>query len=575
MMKKNLLKTAAYLLLALCMLLSACSSGAETPASSPDAPEQEAAGAGNQPAADTKLVVSPYGPVTTNTTMTGAPRAEVQKLVYNNVENSSYDPIRNENTDELSAHMFEGLTCWTEGELTLGQAESIDVSEDGLVYTVTMRDDIYWSDGKPVTSYDFEWSWLRELNPDTAAKYVRVLYPIKNAEAYNSGECTAEEVGLECPDERTLIITLEAPQLVFTEMLAMREYMPVRQDIVETYGEAWSLDPATCIGNGAFKMKELVPNEKIVYEKNPYYYDAENVILEELECRFMTDSSVELMAYETGEIQIAMRATGESCLLHPDETYIVERLSSMWLIVKNDHPVLSDVRVRRALAMAIDRQAICDTVFKGAEQPAYTIVPNGLVDPITGELWSDYGRYFEEDVEAAQALLAEAGYPNGEGFPTLIYGTSSGTEHEEVAQAITAMWKANLGIDCTIQVEDTASFIAHRKEGAFDVARYTNSGGYNDPTVNLAYYESTQPNNDSHYNSPEYDELLHQAIVEPDIPTRIQILHDMEELLISDMGVIPLYNPTQKVLIKPEVVGVGMSAAGSLDFKRAYIAAAE
>ena len=247
----------------------------------------------------------------------------------------------------------------------------------------------------------------------------------------------------------------------------------------------------------------------------------------------------------------------------------------MWLVVNNNHPALSDVRIRKALAMAIDRQAICDSVFKGAEQPAYTIVPNGMIDPVSGELWSDYGRYFEENVEEAQALLAEAGYPGGQGFPTITYGTSSGTEHEEVAQAITAMWKANLGINCTIQVEDTASFIAHRKEGAFDVARYTNSGGFNDPTLNLSYYESTQPNNDSKYNNPEYDALLAKVNAEPDIPTRVQMLHDLEEMLISDMGVIPLYNPTQKVLMKPEVVGVGMSPAGSLDFKHCYIAAAQ
>ena len=132
------------------------------------------------------------------------------------------------------------------------------------------------------------------------------------------------------------------------------------------------------------------------------------------------------------------------------------------------------------------------------------------------------------------------------------------------------------GINCEIQVEDTSSFIAHRKEaGYFDVARYTNAGGYNDPTLNLSYYESIQLNNDSHYNNPAYDELLYQANAEADTATRVELLHQLEEMLIEDMAVIPLYNPTQKVLIKPEVVGVGMSPAGSLDFKRAYIAAAE
>jgi len=583
-------KNALYLLLALCMVLcTACSKPAEAPAA--DAPAASApaasAPAASAPAADAPaaeapaedgeklLSVSPAGPVTSNNTMTGAPKADVQKIVYNNIENSSYDPIRNENTDELSAHMFEGLFCWTEGQLTLGQAESYEVSEDGITWTFTMRDDIYWSDGTPVTSHDFKWSWLRELNPDTAAKYTRLLYCIKGAEAYNGGTGTAEDVGLECPDDLTLIVTLEAPQLVFPEMLAAREYMPVPQKYVEEYGEAWSLDPVSCIGNGPFKLKQLVPNEKIVYEKNPYYYNADKITIEELECRFMTDSSVELMAYETGEIQIAMRTTGDNCLTHIDDTYIVQRLSSMWLVVNNNHETLKDVRVRKALAMAIDRDSISKNIFKGAEQPAYTIVPNGMTDPITGELWSDYGRYFEEDVEEAKALLAEAGYPDGKGFPTITYGTSSGTEHEEVAQAICAMWKANLGINAEIQVEDTSSFIAHRKEaGYFDVARWTNAGGNNDPMENLAFYTSDQLNNDSDYACAEYDELFAKATAETDIATRVQLLHDMEEMLIGrDMAVIPLYNPTQKLLMKPEVVGVGMSPAGSLDFRNAYIAA--
>ena len=443
MFKKTPLSAVACLLMAILMTaLSACSGQPsapadtavnETPSVSADSDTQVPADQPANTGAQQFLTISPAGRAFTNTTMTGAPRAEVQKLVYNNVENASYDPIRNGSTIELTAHMFEGLTCWTEGELTLGQAESIDVSEDGLVYTAHLRDDIFWSDGKPVTAYDFEWSWLRELDPDTAAKYVRRLYPIKNAQAYNSGECSADEVGLACPDERTLVITLEAPQLVFEEYLASPPFMPVRQDMVETYGEDWSLSPESCIGNGPFRMISHTPGEKIVYEKNPYYYDADKIILEEIECRFITESSVELMAYETGEIQIAVRPTGEICQLHPDETYIISRLSSMWLVVNTQDEVLSDSRVRRALAMAIDRQAICDTVFKGAEQPAYTIVPSSLVDPSSGNLWIDYGRYFEENVEEAQALLAEAGYPGGQGFPTITYGTSSGAEHEAVS----------------------------------------------------------------------------------------------------------------------------------------------
>ena len=176
------------------------------------------------------------------------PEAVPQKITYNATESPSYDPIRDTQSGEVVSHMFEGLTCWNQGEIVNGQAKSIECSEDGLVYTITLRDDIFWSDGKPVTAQDFYYSWMRELEAETAAKYVANLYIIKNASASNAGECSAEEVGLEVKDDKTLIVTMEAPVSYFEELLAFKAYLPVRQDIVEANGETWAQTPEHWFG---------------------------------------------------------------------------------------------------------------------------------------------------------------------------------------------------------------------------------------------------------------------------------------------------------------------------------------
>ena len=493
-----------------------------------------------------------------------------QKIVYNAVESPSYDPIRDTQTGEVVSHMFEGLTCWDQGKIVNGQAASIDCSEDGLVYTITLRDDARWSDGQPVTAQDFYYSWMRELEAETAAKYVANLYIIKNASAYNSGECAAEEVGIEVIDEKTLAVTMEAPVSYFEELLAFKAYLPVRQDIVEQYGDTWSQNPETCIGNGPFKMVEYIPSEKMVLTKSDTYYNAEEMEITDLEVRFITDASVELMSYQTGEIQVAIKPSADTCAQYGGEAMIISKLSTMWLVPNCEDEVLQDVNVRKALSLAIDRQLICDTILKGGETPAYTIVPSGVLDPTTGQSFGATPG-FQENVEEAKELLAAAGYPDGQGFPVITYGTSSGTEFEEVAQTILAMWKANLGIDASIEIEDSSAFIAHRGEGYFDVARYTMAGTYADPVASLSLYISDGNANDSNYNNPAYDEKLAAARSAVTAEEKYALYHELDQMLLDDMAVIPLYYPSIKYLIKPEIQGVGVNYLGMLEFKSARV----
>ncbi len=366
--------------------------------------------------------------------------ADTQKIVFTAQESSgSYDPIRDEQLGEITLQMFEGLYTWENGEIVYGMASNVELAEDNVTYTITVRDDAYWSDGVQVTAKDFVDSWLRELDPATAAKYVDTFKSIVGAMEYNSGTGSREDVGIKLIDDMTMQVVLKAPAVAFEELLAMKGFAPVRMDIVEKYGENWAMSPESCVCNGPFMMKEYKPGEKIVLVKNPYYYGADTVTVEELEARFITDSSVELIAYQNHEIDIATHATAETMENYPADAWSQPKLTCMWLVVNTQREALSDARVRKALAMAVDRDALCESVVMGGVTPAFSIVPSTFVDYSTGKLFNDHEPNFPYDPEQARALLAEAGYPNGEGFPTITYGTSASTEYENVAQAVTAM----------------------------------------------------------------------------------------------------------------------------------------
>lgn len=499
---------------------------------------------------------------------------ETASVVYNATESESWDPLRDSTSGGLIKHMFEGLMTYEGGELTEGVADTIEVSEDGLTYTITLKEDAVWSDGEPVTAGDFKYSWLRQLNPENAGKYAKDLYWLENGEEYNAGTASADDVGIEVQDDYTLVLTLKAPCAYFDELLASKVYLPVREDVVEA-DENWWSDPETCIGNGPFKLKSYTPNESIVMEKNENYREADLVNIQELTARFITDSEVELMAYQTDEIQAGIMPPTESLdeLEESGDLYSSAKLTCYWLVLNCNTDALSDANVRKALAMAIDRDSLVENVTKGGEIPAYDLIPPEVEDSSTGEAFNTESEsYFSYDVEAAQELLAEAGYPDGEGFPELTYAISSGSNHAEIAQAIQSMWEENLGITVNIVEEETSVFISDRKAGTFDIARYTWEGSFSDPDTWLALYLSDSENNDSFYSSAEYDEFINQAQLEVDEASRFELLHEADELLIAeDMAVIPLFYPALNYIIKPSVKDLGINANGDMYWKTAYI----
>ncbi len=573
-------KSILALILALAMAFGcfACAGGQEAPAA--EAPAAEAA-----PAGDESLAAGEFSAKrgsaneSVNHYVEGdegkVKLADKQKIVFTAQESSgSYDPIRDEQIGELTTQMFEGLYTWKNGKIVPGMAKELELADDNVTYTITLRDDIFWSDGQPVTAHDFVNSWFRELDPVTAAKYVRNLYNIKGAQEYNEGTGSKEDVQLKAIDDTHLTLTLTSPSVCFEEMLTNKTFFPVRLDIVEKYGETWAMSPETCIGNGPFMMKEYSVGEKMTFVKNPYYYDADKILIEELEARFITDSSVELIAYQNGEIDIATHATAETMASYPADAWSYPKLTCMWLVVNCEKDYLADARVRKALALAIDRDALANAVVMGGVTPAYTIIPSTFMDYSAGKLFNEtHDPYFHDDPEEARRLLAEAGFPDGKGFPTITYGTSASTEYENVAQAVTAMWKQELGINAEIKIEDSTQFIADRKGGAFDTARYILAGTYSDPMNFVNLYKSTDVNNDSRYRDPEYDALVKKALDAGSIEEKYQYYHEADQYLIDNMVVIPLYYPAYMYLFKSKVAGVGVDLAGIFSFVNAYVVA--
>lgn len=496
------------------------------------------------------------------------------EVTYNTLESESWDPMRDSTSGGLIKHLFEGLMTWENGELTLGCAESVTPSDDKLTYDIVIRDDAKWSDGKDVSAEDFRYSWLRQLNPENAAKYCSYLYWIENGEEYNTGVATEDEVGLEVVGDKELKVTLKAPCAYFEELLAGKVYLPVRSDVVEQ-SETWWSDPATCIGNGPYKLESYTANDSMVLVKNDNYREADKVYIGKVTARFITDSQVELMAYQTGEIQVGIMPPTDSLsdLEASGDLVSNAKLTCYWLVLNCQEDVMSDARVRKALSMAIDRDTLVANVTKGGEIPAYDLVPPQVEDTSTGEAFNkDSGDYYSYDVEQAKELLSEAGYPDGEGFPTLTYAISSGSNHAEIAQAIQSMWKENLGINVEIVEEELSVFISDRKAGKFSIARYTWEGSYADPDTWLSLYVSDSENNDSKYSSSEYDEIVKEAQQEIDPAKRFELLHEADELLIQeDMAVIPLFYPVNNYIVKSSIKNLGINPNGDIYWKGASI----
>lgn len=478
---------------------------------------------------------------------------------------------------------FEGLLRVDENaKVHPGVAKELPtVSEDGLTYTFKLRDNAKWSDGQPVTAKDFEYSWLRALDPATKAEYAYQLFYIENAEAFNQGTATAEEVGIKVVDEYTLEVKLNAPTTYFDQLMSFATYQPVRKDIVEAHGEKWARSPETYVSNGPFRMVEWKDKESIVFEKNPNYWNADAVKLNKLDIRLVSDETTGYAEFKAGnfdmtnsihpsEIEAAV-AAGDAKVFTEFATYFlcfnvgnnVEQFS------KEAQDALKNPKFRKALSLAIDRQSIVENITKGEQVPAHSYTAPG----IKLEDGKDFAekKYIEPtgDLEAAKAMLAEAGYPNGEGLPTFNFLINSEGAHEAVAQYLADVW-GQIGVKVEITKQEFKVFLDTRQNGNYMIGRHGWSGDYVDPITFLDMWVTGTGNNEAGYSNPEYDRLIKEAKATADANKKYELLQQAESILMEDMPIIPLYYYTKVRAINPEIEGLIVTSTGKIDFINAY-----
>lgn len=493
--------------------------------------------------------------------LSGAASAEVVLHRGNGGEPQTLDQAHTSIDVEANVlkDLYEGLTVYdAAGNITPGTAESWTVSDDGTVYTFKIRDDAKWSNGDPVTAGDFVFSLRRVENPDEAAGYANILYPIKNAEAVNTKGMAVDQLGVKAIDDKTLEITLERPTPYFLQLLAHQTALPVNQANVETDGADF-VKPGNMVSNGAFVLSENVANDHITAVKNPNYWDAANVKLDKVVFYPTDDQAAAVRRFMAGELDLNYYFPADQMAFLKeklgDQVHVAPNLSTYYYVFDTRHPPFDDVRVRQALAMAIDRDFLSEKIYSNAQLPAYSFVPPGMSGYETAE--ADFASMSQLDREdKAKELLKEAGYGEG-GKPLKIeirYNTN--TNHQKVATAVADNWKA-LGADVTLQNLDVKSHYAYLQEGGtFDVARAGWVADYADPENFLFLAISTNNTfNYGHYSNPKYDELMAESYKERDAAKRMQILHDAEAILMNDSPLTPLMNTASLWLVSDKVKG--------------------
>ncbi|HJH56329.1 MAG TPA: peptide ABC transporter substrate-binding protein [Brachyspira hyodysenteriae] len=496
-------------------------------------------------------------------------------------EPNTIDPSINVTSDAIFylMHTFEGLLEKDmNGKLIPGVAESWEISEDGLTYTFKLRTNSKWTDGKTVVAGDFVYSWQRVVDPATGSQYGYQHEPVKNAKAITAGDMPKESLGIKAIDDYTLEVQLEAPTAYFLELLTFPTFYPLRKDIIEQYGDEWTLNADTYIGNGAFKLIERNRDESLVMVKNTNYWNIEDIVPDKITFVLMENETASVAGVKAGSLHFARSFPRQDIKTLQNEGLIVikPRISSYYYCLNLTNEILKDVRVRRALSLAIDRNYIVEQITRGGEKPAGALVPFGISD-YEGDFRENGGEYIDitkdgyvKNVEEAKKLMAEAGYPNGEGFPVMEFKADPGL-HVKIFEAVQQMWKENLGIDVTLTQEEWAVFLQTRYDRNITMARGAWNGDFDDPVNFMALCLSYSTNNYSVYSNKAYDDMINEVMLSGDQKFRMQTMHKAEEMLMREEAIIPIYYYTEPLLVSPKLKDVYYDSLGFHKFHHCYL----
>jgi len=486
-------------------------------------------------------------------------RAEMVLRMANMGEPETLDPHKSASAIDFNilCNLFEGLVVQDpKGNVAPGVAESWSVSEDGLSYRFTLRANAKWSNGEPVTAGDFVYSLRRIEDPKVNSQYAEVLYPIKNAQEVNTGKLEVTALGVAAPDPRTVEITLKAPTPYFLHLLTHHTAMPVNERNVARFGEEW-VKPGNMVSNGAYVLDDVKPNAHVKIVKSPNYWNAANVSIDAVVFDPSADRAAVLRRYRAGELDIIRDLPNDQLAWlrqnMPKELHVAPRAAIAYFSFNTAKPPLNDVRVRQALAMAINREVLVEKITLAGELPAYGFVPDGTANYTSPNVsWAKMSPADRET--AAIKLVTEAGYgPRKPLSIKLAYITSE--NNKRIMVAIAAMWK-KLGINVELVNTEFKVHLANLRQGDFEVGSAVWIADYDDAQNFLFLSEtSTKQQNFSRFSNPDYDRLMAEASVTSDQKKRAQLMQQAETILLREMPVLPLYFYVSKNLVSTKVKG--------------------
>jgi len=473
--------------------------------------------------------------------------------------------------------LFEGLVYKDPYTLEVqpGVAESWTISEDGRIYTFKFRKDAKWSNGDSVTAEDFRWSWWRALQPALGNQYVFMYFPIKNAERYFNQEISDfSEVGIEVIDSHTLVVKLTNPTPYFLQLLDHYSTFPVHRPTIEKHGAPdesytqWTR-PGNLVGNGAFKLESWRLNKLVSVLTNSHYWDADRIKLNQIKFYPIEKATIEERMFRAGQLHVTDTTVLERTEYyrenHPELLKIAPFNGTYIYRINNKKKQFSDVRVRKALAMTIDRDTIMSTILNGVFTSSYSITPPGLLGYQPPKL-------FEYNPEEARRLLAEAGFPNGEGFPEFELQYNTNEQHKHIAVAVQQMWKKELNINVRLQNKDWKVYLDDENTGNFEVSRGGWIGDYVDPNTFLEMWVSGSGLNRTGWANEKYDELVLKTA--PEAKTReerFKAFYEAEALMMKDMPFIPIYTYSSEKYKHPSFEGAPTNLMNFYNFRYASL----
>ena len=510
----------------------------------------------------------------------GTAWAGEKEIVYNlAIEPRTIDPVLNNAVDGSNVifNLFEGLVrIGFDDAPEAGCAEKWEVSEDGMSWTFHLRKGLKWSDGKPMTAEEFRYGFLRAITPENASPYAHLGFFIKNGEAFFNGKAKAEEVGLVAVDDVTFRIDLEYQTPLMLDYLSYHIFYPARADVVEADPRGWTSKPETALGNGPFMLADWQHNSEMTLVKNPHYWDADNVKIDKVRMVMITDSNTALAAFKGRKVDLIDNIPPQMTpqLIKSGEAKVAPTLGTSFSVFNVTRAPFDNPLVRRAFTLAVDRTVMAEKVAMGGQKPAVAFIPYGIPGVETEKDFRAEGGDFlpdRADVEQAKKLLAEAGYPDGKGFPKVVYKYNLNPINKAIAEALQAMWKQNLGVEVELSNEEWKVFIDTRAKHDFDIARHAYLVDFFDAGSLLELWQAGVPENVAGYANDEYDALIKDSLKQMDRAKRIEDMHKAEQILMQDLPVLPLYFYSTPYMQSDRVKGIYRSPRNWVFFRGAEV----